>query len=88
MHIDPKIPVEPPDTEGVQSRRSAPRYGANNERVNRTLCPGSEALNMASYAHSIVGDTARETTPWRATQRAAWQTFANLEEREAGGARW
>jgi hypothetical protein len=30
---------------------------------------------VASEAHSIVGGSAWETTPWRATQRAAWQTL-------------
>jgi hypothetical protein len=31
---------------------------------------------VASEAHSIVGRTAWETSPWRATQRAAWEILA------------
>jgi hypothetical protein len=34
----------------------------------RQLLPGRDA-------HSIVGGTAWEPTPWRAVQRAAWETL-------------
>jgi hypothetical protein len=34
---------------------------------------------VASQAHSIVGGTAWETTPWRATQRAAWDALRKQE---------
>jgi len=36
---------------------------------------------VASQAHSIVGGTAWEQTPWRAVQRAAWETLAKAEAR-------
>jgi hypothetical protein len=36
---------------------------------------------IAGRAHSIVGGSAWETTPWRATQRAAWDA---TKKQEAG----
>ena len=33
---------------------------------------------VAGQAHSIVGGSAWETTPWRAAQRAAWQALATV----------
>jgi hypothetical protein len=33
----------------------------------------------ASHTHSIVGGTAWETTPWLATQRAAWEMLTKQE---------
>jgi hypothetical protein len=38
-------------------------YAASDWRAN---------LFPVGIAHSIVGGSAREPTPWRATQRAAW----------------
>jgi hypothetical protein len=31
-------------------------------------------------AHSIVGGSAWEPTPWRAVQRAAWKVLAHVDE--------
>jgi hypothetical protein len=31
-------------------------------------------------AHSIVGGSAREPTPWLAVQKAAWETLSRSEE--------
>jgi hypothetical protein len=33
-----------------------------------------------SIAHSIVGGSAWETTPWRAVQRAAWEALRTTED--------
>jgi hypothetical protein len=37
-------------------------------------------LFVAGQAHSIVGGSAWETTPWRATQRAAWDGLKEQED--------
>src|SRR5262245_9674827 len=36
---------------------------------------------VASQAHSIVGGSAREPTPWRAVQRAAWDALTKQEDK-------
>ena len=38
---------------------------------------------VAGQAHSIVGGSAWEATPWRATQRAAWEALTKQEDRAA-----
>jgi hypothetical protein len=38
---------------------------------------------VASQAHSIVGGTAWETTPWRAVQRAAWEVLNKGDTQDA-----
>ena len=35
---------------------------------------------VCGQAHSIVGGSAWQTTPWRATQRAAWDALQKAEE--------
>src|SRR5262249_4949025 len=45
MHIDPRIPVEPPDTEGAQSRPSALLIRRKSRASQWDVVPGSEALN-------------------------------------------